>query len=187
MKRVRAVVLPLILVVVTAGVCFPQATTYWVDFEGGSDALAGTSPFAAFRHCPGDPMAEGNAARTTLKPGDVVVFKSGVTYRGRIVVQWSGAPNQPITFMSEQPGAPAIIDGSEPLTGWQRCASAEECGGNPNWRNIYFAPAPAGTGPFNANLFLDETMHWIAQDPNLQDPLSMPTDTTNTVRPHPRM
>jgi len=38
------------------------ATTYYVDFEGGDDAAAGTSPEQAFRRAPGDPQAEGELA-----------------------------------------------------------------------------------------------------------------------------
>jgi len=65
------------------------------------------------------------------------------------------------------------VDGSEDLAGWQPCASADQCGGKPNWKNICSAWAPAEVNPFLANLYQDEHMLWIAQDPNESDPFYM--------------
>ena len=57
-KSITALVLTLcVLWAVAAG-----ATTYYVDFEGGSDAADGTSPATAFKRCPGDPQAEDTRA-----------------------------------------------------------------------------------------------------------------------------
>ena len=67
------------------------ATTYYVDFAGGSDANAGTSPAQPFKHCPGDGQATDGARGAELAPGDTVIFKGGVLYRGTISVSRSGA------------------------------------------------------------------------------------------------
>ena len=94
-----------------------EAATYYVDFQGGSDAASGTSPRAALKHCPGDEAAEGTAAGTTLAPGDTVLFKGGVHYRGHLTMRWSGAKGKPITYDGNTAGTfgrgPAIIGGAD--------------------------------------------------------------------------
>lgn len=59
--------------------CF-GATSYYVDYVGGSDAAAGTSSGTAWQHCPGDSAATDSAAAATLVAGDSVIFKGGVWY-----------------------------------------------------------------------------------------------------------
>jgi len=154
-----------------------EAATYYVDFDAGSDAAAGTSPQAAFKHCPGDPAAEGTAAQTTFAPGDTIVFKGGVIYRGNLEIPWSGELGKPVTYDGNSAGdfgrGPAVLDGGEPITGWRRCASPEECGGNPNWRKIYTATIPGGAKgltALSAGLVQDDRMLFPAQHPNPEDP-----------------
>ncbi len=159
------------------------APVYYVDFSDGSDAATGTSPADPWKHCPGDANAVGNAARAALAPGDTVVFKGGVRYRGMIVCRRSGAPGEPITYDGNTAGTfgdgKAILDGSEWLTGWTPCASAADAGGNPNWANLWVAYAPAGTQANTSNLYQVDTqtsearMCWLAQDPNQADPFFM--------------
>jgi hypothetical protein len=65
----------------------------------------------------------------------------------------------------------AVIDGSDPFNAtWTRCTSAADCGGNPNWANIWYTTAPE-----NFNLFCpvyeDGEFLWFAQDPNPTDPI----------------
>ncbi|NLF30962.1 MAG: hypothetical protein GX591_08765, partial [Planctomycetes bacterium] len=156
----------------------PQAAAvYYVDFAAGSDAWTGTSPDDAWQHCPGDPSALGNAAAATLAPGNTVLFKGGVRYRGTIVCRWSGAPGEPITYDGNTAGTfgdgKAIFDGSEPLTGWTPCASAADAGGNPHWAELWYAHAPGGTNANTSNLYQADTMCWMAQDPNQADPFFM--------------
>ena len=118
-------------------------TTYYVDFEGGSDANTGTGMASSWKHCPGDPFAQGVPATAKLQPGDTVLFKGGATYRGSITINGSGVSGNPITFKGDGWGAQkAILDGSFPLTGWTPCQSQQDCGGNPNWQNIYYTKAP---------------------------------------------
>ncbi|HAB14977.1 MAG TPA: hypothetical protein DCE44_00860, partial [Verrucomicrobiales bacterium] len=89
--------------------------TYFVDFEGGSDANAGTSESLAWKHCPGDSKAAETPSRTSLGPGDTVRFKGGVVYLGQIALTASGATNNVITFDGNQPETwgtgRAVLDG----------------------------------------------------------------------------
>ena len=150
------------------------AATYYVDFDKGDDAQPGTTQATAWKHAPGDRNAAGKPRSATLAPGDTVLFKGGVTYRGSIVVNSSGAEGSPITFDGNSGRfgqGRAVIDGSEVVSGWQACRSAEEAGGNPNWKNIYWAWLSAPVAPFSSNMYQGEKMCWLAQDPQPQGSL----------------
>jgi hypothetical protein len=154
-----------------------RAATYYVDFDGGSDQADGLSPQKPLKHCPGDPGAGAAAAAAVLAPGDTVVFKGGVHYRGNLTVKWPGQKGKPITYDGNSGNAfgkgRAILDGAEPISGWRLCASAEECGGNPNWRKIYTAYVPAGAkglAAFTAGLVQGEQLLYPSQYPKPKDP-----------------
>ncbi len=152
------------------------ATTYYVDYAGGSDQASGTTPGDAFRHAPGDPAAEGNAAATALEPGDTVRFKGGVVYRGRFAVEHSGNEESPIVYDGNRNGTfgdgPAILDGGEQILEWRRCESAVACGGNQHWESIYTATVPAhdGLSTLSAGLVQDGRLLFPAQYPNPENP-----------------
>jgi hypothetical protein len=113
--------------------------TYYVDFASGLDTNAGSAS-APWKHAPGDANATGVAASAKLLPGNLVQFKGGVTYYGSVKVPASGTASAPITYSGSGWGSgKAIIDGSQPITTWMRCSSGADCGGNPNWANIYKA------------------------------------------------
>lgn len=151
-----------------------EGYTYYVDFDGGNDNYNGRSTAAAFKHCPGDSQATGIADTTALAPGDKVIFKGGVIYRGEVQCYWSGASGNPIVYDGNTENTfgtgRAVIDGSEVLTGWTQCTSAAECGGNPNYASIYWTYLPAGVTTFSANVYEDDTLTWVAQHPNQPDP-----------------
>ncbi|MBN2160305.1 MAG: right-handed parallel beta-helix repeat-containing protein [Spirochaetes bacterium] len=152
-----------------------DAATWYIDFDGGSDDNTGTSAAAAWKHCPGDPNATAVAAGTVLQPGDMTVFRPGVRYRGSITLQSSGTADEPIVFKgncADWGGGRAVLEGSEPLTGWQACTSADACGGNPYWANIYLASIPSAyqVTPYTANLHEDDEFLWVAQEPDQPDP-----------------
>jgi MYXO-CTERM domain-containing protein len=90
------------------------------------------------------------------------------------VVQADGADGQPIVFDGNSDGSwgdgRAVLEGSEPLGGWIPCASAAECGENPNWQSIVRASIPDDVTPFTANLCEGDDLLWIAQEPDLPDP-----------------
>ena len=117
-------------------------TTYYIDFDSGSDSNSGTARNSAWKHAPGDPNATANAKRV-LVPGDTILFKGGVHYRGSIIMGANGAAGNPITYKGDGWGSEkAIIDGSEVVTGWTICASSSECGNNSNWKHIYHTTIP---------------------------------------------
>ncbi|MEX0887406.1 MAG: carbohydrate-binding protein [Phycisphaeraceae bacterium] len=153
-----------------------RAATYYVDYDAGDDAAAGTSLDAAFRHAPGDPRAQATAADVALAPGDTVIFKGGVVYRGSIEVHDSGRPDAPITYDGNSDNTfgdgRAILDGGELVTDWQRCASADDCGGNSNWRHIYKARVPAhpGLDAQSVGLVQGDRLLFVAQYPNPDEP-----------------
>ncbi len=90
-------------------------TTYYVDYANGSDLNPGTNPSSPWEHAPGDPNAVGVPANTTLRPGDTVDFRGGVSYDGTIDLEWSGTPGEPITYDGNANGSfgagMAVVDG----------------------------------------------------------------------------
>lgn len=150
--------------------------TFYVDFAGGDDKHSGKSGQEAWKHAPGDPQAQDKAASAKLEPGDVVQFKGGVVYRGSIVVTSSGSPEAKIVYRGTGWGeGRAVLDGSELITGWRKCASAADAGGAQNFSNLYFAEIRTES-PFLLNLHElnpqngeDEFLS-VSQDPNPADP-----------------
>ncbi|NLF31053.1 MAG: right-handed parallel beta-helix repeat-containing protein [Planctomycetes bacterium] len=148
---------------------------YYVDYDGGRDTNAGTSPDAPFKHAPGDPQAAARAKATAPAAGDTVIFKGGVHYRGSLTLTGSGTEGRPIVYDGNTAGTfgqgRAVLEGGHRLTGWRRCASADDCGGNPHWRHLWKTEAPAGVTALSANLVQDGTLGVLAQYPNPADPL----------------
>lgn len=150
------------------------AATYYVDFDGESDASAGTSTGTAWKHCKGDPNATGTAASTTPAAGDTIYFKGGVVYRGAISVASGGTVGNPIIYDGRPSGwgtGNAILDGSTNIsTSWTRCISPADAGGNANWTNIWWTTVPAGVSNCLPPLFINGTnnCHW-SQDPTPSD------------------
>jgi parallel beta-helix repeat protein len=177
-------ILAIFLLSGAVAVAQPAGRVFHVDYDGGSDERDGRSPQQAFRHAPGDPAAGGSAAGVSLQPGDTVRFKGGVRYRGTIELNWSGAEGAPIIFDGNTDGTwgdgRAIIDGSEPVAGWQRVRSAADARGNPHWEQIWVASVPDELDVFTANLTQGERLMALARDPQLNDPFFM--DETSTMR-----
>lgn len=153
----------------TVMLCSGNAATYYVDFDGGSDAAAGTATTTAWQHCPGDDNATGNAA-ISLSAGDAVLFKGGVIYRGVIAAEWNGTPAAPIILKGNGWGeGKAIISGSEVIgTSWTQCTNSADARGNPAYTNIWFTATPAGT-PYYTTLSKGTAQYYLAQDPNPSD------------------
>ncbi|MBE7464201.1 MAG: sigma-70 family RNA polymerase sigma factor [Planctomycetes bacterium] len=149
---------------------------YYIDFENGQDDRDGRSPATAFKHCPGDPSANGQAASVRLGAGDKVIFKGGVSYRGALSIDAQGTLEAPVVFDGNTKGdfgaGKAILDGAEPFGPWIRCASAAEALGHPNWQSLYTASVPGGfQSIFALNLCAGEQSLRIAQAPDLDDSL----------------
>ena len=86
-------------------------TIYYVNYATGSDANAGTSPTAAWKHAPGDSNATGKVVKASLVGGDEVLFKGGVTYYGEITEHNSGTPGKPIVYEGTGWGGTATLSG----------------------------------------------------------------------------
>ncbi len=94
----------------------------YIDFESGNDANDGLSKETPWKHHPWDPNAGGKAA--TCKGAHTYVFKQGVDYRGEMNASESGTADAPI-ILTRDPSwgeGPAVICGSEAVTGWKQGA-----------------------------------------------------------------
>lgn len=145
-------------------------TTWHVDFAGGDDRRDGRTPQTAWKHAPGDEAATGEPARVTLKPGDRVLFRAGVPYRGTILLPASGTAEAPIVYSGKGWGeGQAILDGSDPVTAARPCRSAADCGGAANWPQLtrieFAAPATERLVLFGAT-----GMYYASTVPVLPEP-----------------
>lgn len=127
-----------------------NAASYYVDYSTGSDANAGTSTGAPWKHHPDDGNAISNA-NITLSAGDTVTLKGGVTYHGTLNFQSSGTSGSKITHSGDAAvhgwgTGKAIIDGTTNLT-WNVCTAqgtnATEVN-NSSFASIYYATLPSG-------------------------------------------
>jgi hypothetical protein len=114
----------------------------YIDYENGSDADDGASKDRPWKHHPWDANATGSSAAS--KDVDTYIFKGGVVYRGQLTIREKGQPGRPIR-LTRDPGwgkGPAIIAGSEMVTGWSKGATHPKIP-NPEavWTaNLDFAP-----------------------------------------------
>ena len=153
------------------------AATYYVDFDKGDDAQPGTTQATAWKHAPGDANAANSARSAALAPGDMVLFKGGVMYRGSVEIPASGKEGSPITYKGDGWGdGKAVLDTSIVFGAkWTRCASADELRGNANFDKIYYTDAPKGydfrTGTYENGEFL-----YPCQDPTPVRPVPLRPD-----------
>ena len=118
----------------------------------------------------GDSLAAGKAKGTKLQPGDVVIFKGGVSYRGILKNSASGQEKSPIIFDGNTEGkfgaGRAIIEGSEAVAGWKKCTSAKDALGNKDWTHLWYTDeVPADADPYLINLCQGEKMMYVAVFP----------------------
>ncbi len=102
------------------------ASVRYIDFEGGNDDRDGRSPDASWKHHPWDARATGQAKAC----GGIhtYVFKGGVDYRGELTVRDVGKPGDPIRLTRDPSWGrgPAVLCGSERVTGWKKGASHKD-------------------------------------------------------------
>ena len=144
-----------------------MATRYYVDFRDGNDIQNGRTTNTAWKHCPGDVNATGKPASVQLLPGDIVLFRGGVLYRGVVRIKHDGIPGKPVLYKGDGWGdSKAIIEGSDSLNvHWTQCKAASDCMGNPGFRNIYYSDMPDNFN-FFSGFYEDNTFLWFAQSPN---------------------
>ena len=164
---------PLVLVASLVAGCSgaPAGSTTWhVDFENGSNRADGKTPATAWKHAPGDAEADGGPANVALKPGDRVLFRAGVPYRGSITIPASGTAEAPITYSGLGWGeGMGIIDGSDPVRSARPCTSAADCGGAEAWQGLHrieFDVPPTN----RIVLFGEGGLYWVGQLPALDEP-----------------
>jgi hypothetical protein len=80
-----------------------DAATYYVS-PSGSDSAAGTSPAAAWQ-------TVSRVNRTSLAPGDTVLFQGGTTFTGLLQPAGSGSASAPISFGSYGSGRADLRSG----------------------------------------------------------------------------
>lgn len=136
------------LLVIFFSIQFAGAATYYVDFDGGSDAAAGTSTGTAWKHCRGDANATGTAGTGSLAAGDTVNFKGGVRYKGIVSATASGTSGSYITYDGAPSGwgtGSAIIDGTTNLSFTVCSAQGTNTTqvNNASFASIYYATIPA--------------------------------------------
>lgn len=171
--RVRWLPLALVLPLLPAA-CAPAGaaggTTWHVDFIGGDDNRDGRTPQTAWKHAPGDEAATGRPAGVTLAPGDRVLFRAGVPYRGTIRLRATGTAEAPIVYSGRGWGeGMAILDGADPVTASRPCRDSADCGGAANWQQLTrIEHAPPATS--RIVLFGATGMYFASMVPALPEP-----------------
>ncbi len=150
--------LHLVLAIIAA---VPAMAAEFVVAPGGDDAAAGS---------PTTPLRTIGAAAKRAAPGDTVTIRAG-TYRETVVPARSGELGRPITFRGA-PGERVVIDGTEPVTGWQPWKDGIE---QAPMAGDWFSRATPGDGVnlYDAKVhnqadqvFVDGTMVILARWPN---------------------
>jgi uncharacterized repeat protein (TIGR02059 family) len=90
-----------------------SATTYYVDYTGGSDLNNGLTTATAWKT-----VAKVNSSFPSFVPGDMILFKRGETFTGTLTVTKSGISGNPITFGAYGSGADPVLTGFTTLTPW---------------------------------------------------------------------
>lgn len=153
---------------VTVTVKIPaDADCRFVDFVGGAEANAGTSPAAAWKYLP----RTLGATNTTILASKVVFFKGGVRYKGTITdgsgtgqPSHSGTSGAPMVYYGTGWNGVAIADGADDLTGSWSSVSQAEVWGNPNYANIEKYTLSSATERWQ-HLFCGDTMCYLSQYP----------------------
>jgi hypothetical protein len=145
-------------------------TTYYVDYDRGSDQASGQTETQAWKHAPGDPQAQDAPRRAALQPGDKVLFRGGVIYRGAIRLDDSGAAGHPITYSGQGFGAGrAIISGRDMASvRVQACETSAGCAGLALARDLRVVELPEPVRPSD-QVVVDGHILNLAQTPDLPD------------------
>ncbi len=157
------------------------AHTYYVDFANGSDDATGTSQNAAWKHAPGDSQATGAPAKAVLVPGDTVLLRAGVTYRGSIQIKFSGALGQPITYSGQGWGVGrATISGRDVVEAPpQPCISSPICSKMPNPDQFIVIDLSIPVTTYS-QIALDGNILQLSQTPKPAEPFWF-DDTSNYI------
>ena len=140
-----------------------QARDWYVSADAGGSSGGGRggdgSADAPFRTV--------QAGVEAAMPGDRVVVQPG-RYPEEVTLRRSGTADAPIVLIAE-PARGALLDGSQPLTGWERCPSAEGYADSPHHENLYVTYLPEGVSEVSANLYENEQLLYLSQTPAPRD------------------
>jgi hypothetical protein len=118
------------------------ASPRYIDFDAGNDENDGTTIQAPWKHHPWDSQATGKAR--VCGGIHTYVFKGGVDYRGELTVREAGKPGDPIRLTRDPDWGrgPAVICGSERITGWKKGATHKDIPEPEKvwWADLNFAP-----------------------------------------------
>ncbi len=102
-----------------------HASVYYIDYDQGKNKNIGTKKEFPLKNYPGDPNATEKVSNITLVPGDEIIFKGGVKYKGALHINVSGTPDLPIVFNGNSNGyfgnGMAIVDGSDTMSNISKC------------------------------------------------------------------
>jgi hypothetical protein len=143
----------------------------YIDFHSGNDANDGFSNQTPWKHHPWDPNAGVKAAAS--KGVQTYVFKQGIDYRGELNAAESGTTDAPI-ILTRDPSwgeGPAVICGSEVVTGWTKGADNSLIPEPEKvWRvDLDWAPRNVwivGDGGAVTRIALARTPNWKISDPD---------------------
>lgn len=147
-----------LLILLLAKITLVSGTNYYVK-TGGNDKADGKSDATAWAT-----ISKVNAS--SFKPGDIISFRSGDTWRETLEINWSGGPGNFVKFTKYGVGKNPRIIGSNSVSGWINT------GGN-IWRsvNTFSNPRNLGFGPSVDIVFerFDNTAEWGKFKPGTSD------------------
>ncbi|HXI01130.1 MAG TPA: right-handed parallel beta-helix repeat-containing protein [Sphingobacteriaceae bacterium] len=86
-------------------VTYPAGIRYYVDAVKGNDRNSGKSVTKPWRTLQ-------KVSNTAFSPGDHILFRSGQTFNGNLIISTSGTKNRPIVYSSYNGKRAAVINGS---------------------------------------------------------------------------
>ena len=128
------------------------AKNYYISATG-NDANSGLTSTAAWKT-----IAKVNASFTSILAGDSILFKSGDTFYGALIINKSGTSSLPIVIGSYGTGAKPVISGFNTVTSWTSIGSG-----------IYQAAVPFAKSSLNM-VALNGIPQAIGRYPNVTDP-----------------
>ncbi|HPD48141.1 MAG TPA: NosD domain-containing protein [Anaerohalosphaeraceae bacterium] len=139
-----AALLPVVLVAAKSA----TAATYYVSTTGND--MSGNGTLAK-------PWRTIQKGQSHLQPGDTLLIRGG-RYNESVDLTVQGTEANPITLRAF-PGEVPILDGTEPVTGWERCQNGDtslivQGVINPYWSNIYRLRIHASRLPKDPSKFM---------------------------------
>jgi hypothetical protein len=126
-RSARAVIL-ISCFLIPADALAATATTYYVDYAGGSDSNNGTAKTTPWQHLPGMPGCQAQCSSASPGPGDQFILKGGVTWPNSSLGwewTWNGSAGNPLYIGVDQTWfagsawtRPIFNGGGQPIPTW---------------------------------------------------------------------